>query len=281
MKIKSIVLLLVALFLFKNINAQLSAVGFKSDEFATFKGSKTYCLKTGNQKYDEAIASAMSESWKITPFEFVSEVDLKVKIKDKSASFLCPILIGEPNHGYHYLALFNGGRKSVSNYAYDDLVAYSPINKFVDEAELTDCSWRIRNMIESMVLGLEIVQKNNIDGNSLKMVNQLRDYYNKKSPQIKSRTLLISETSMGYKFKKSDIPAVYPFKVEVCPRSKIEKAINDKSKDYYYLQPGITLNKSIFVIDPSNGEVLYFNYDTMGLNVTKKNVEEMVETIKK
>ena len=109
---------------------------------------------------------------------------------------------------------------------------------------------------------------------------KLREYYEKKSPQIKTRTLLVSETSMGRKFEKSDIPSIYPFKVEVCSRSKIEKAINDRSKDYYYLQPGITLNKSYSVIDPSNGEVLFFDFDMQGLNITKKNIENLVEKIK-
>ncbi|CAN5606457.1 hypothetical protein BH11BAC2_BH11BAC2_15260 [soil metagenome] len=47
------------------------------------------------------------------------------------------------------------------------------------------------------------------------------------------KTLLVTKTSMERKFIIAEIPAVYLFKIEVCQRSKIEKAITNQSKDYY------------------------------------------------
>jgi len=281
MKLKIFVLILIASLSSNIMIAQLSAVGFKSEEFQKFKASKTYFVKSGNSTFDNSVMEAMKNNWKVTPFEEISQEDFKTKVKDPSISFLSLILIGEPNHGYHYFGLFNGGKKKISNYDYGDLLAYAPVNRWVDEPELTDCGWRAKNMLEGMVQAMDIVQKQDIKGNTLSIVNQLRDYYNAKAPQIKNRTLLIAEPSMGRKFKKSDITGSYPYKVEICDRAKIEKAITEKSTEYYYLQPTITLNKSWFVIDPSNGEVLYFNYATMGLNITLKNVEELVTYIKK
>lgn len=279
LKLTFVLYLLTALSL--TSRAQLCAIDYKSDEFAQFRASKTYFIKSGNAKFDNAAMAALQDSWKITPFAAIESSELKTKITDKSASFIGLVLLGEMNHGYHYLALFNGGKKSIDRYQYDDMIAYAPTNHWVDENELTDCSWRVRNMLEGMIQAIDIVQKNDMKGSSLKLVNGLREYYNAKAPIIKKRTLLISETSMGGKFKPQDFQAAYPFKLEICKREKIEKAIADKSTDYYYLQPGITLNKSWMVVDPSNGEVVYFNYAMMGLNIRDKEIKEMVEFIQK
>ena len=280
MKTKSLLLTLVGMLAFSGTFAQLCAVGFKSDEYTKFRASKTYFIKSGDEKFDKAVVAALQEIWKVTPFDVIDDAAAKTKITDPSASFLSLILIGEPNHGYHYLAVFNGGKKKLSSYEYTDMVCYSIVNRWVDEFNLPDCAWRVRNMIESMVKAIDIVQAKEIKGNSADIAKDLRAYYNSRAKDIPKRTLLVSETSMGRKFKKEEILGNYPYKIEVCPRSKIEKAIADRSTEYYYLQPGITLNKSWFVIDPSNGDVLYFNFDTMGMNITDKNIQQMVDDIK-
>lgn len=262
--------------------AQLSAVDYKSDEFAKFKASKTYGVKTGDAAYDAALESTLKDIWKITSYEMLEAKDLKTKITDATASFIASIEIstGNSNQNYHYIALFNGGKKSLSKYAYDDMIAYGVVNHFTNEMNNTDCAWRLRNILESMVDALNITQKNDIKGNSKKIVDGLREVYNAKASKIKERTLLIPSYMLNGKLEKSDIGGLYPFKYEVCDRSKIEQAIKDKSKDYYYYQPGITLNKSMFVFDPSNGEVVYFDYAIMGMYIKKSDIEDLVTTIK-
>ncbi len=281
MKLKFFALVAGILVAATSVNAQLCAVDFKSDDFAQFKASKTYLILSGNADFDKAAEAALKDSWKITPIGTVTEAELKTKLPDKSTSYIGLVLIGEENHGYHYLALFNGGRKNLDRYSYEDMIAYAPVNHWADEQKLTDCSWRVRNMLEGMVQAIDIVQKNDLKGNTLKLVNGLRDIYNAKAPQIKKRTLLMCETSMGYKFDKAKLTAAYPYKLEFCSKEKLAKVIADRSTDYFYLQPGITMNKTWMVVDPSSGEVVYFNYALMGLNITDKNVKEMVEFINK
>lgn len=281
MKTLRILLLIFSLLKISSAEAQLSAQSYKSKDFDRFRSSKTYVILSGIPAFDQAIQDAMKESWKITSYSTVDNTELKTKIKDESASFIGLILIGEPNRGYHYLALFNGGKKSIRLYEYEDMIAYCPINRWVDEPELTDCAWRVRNMIESMVKTIQMMQETNLNGSTLGGVKDLREFYNKRAPQIKDRTLLVAESSMGKKWKKEWFTENYPFKYEFCDRKKIEKAIQERSKAYYYLQPGITLNKSWFVFDPSNGETLYWNFDAMGLAINEKNIKQMVEDIKK
>lgn len=261
-------------------NAQLSAVDYKSDEYAQFKGSKTYVVLSGNAKFDSEIKSAMTDLWKVTPFSFINGAEFEQKLPEKTASFIALTVIpGAKGNSYHYLSLINGGQKKLSKYKYDDLLAYCPINFFQNENKLADCSYRVRNMIESMIRSMDIVQKNDIKGNSYGIVKGLQEVYNAKSPKIKERTLLFCEETLGNKITKSDIAGIYPHKFEICSKAKIEQVIKDKSTEYYYFQPAITLNKSMFVFDPSNGEVMHFEFQMMGLNINKGNLEDLAKAV--
>ena len=263
--------------------AQLSAVDFKSKEFAQLKASKTYVLLTGDKEYDTEIQSAINDLWKVTPFEFIGGKEFEAKISDKAASFLVliDIQVGSYGQEYNYMALMNGGKKKLSSYNYKDLIAYCPINRWHDEPKNTDCAFRVRNMIQSMIQSMDIVQQNNIKGNSLSIAEGLTDVYNLKAKAISKRTLLFCEDAIGKKLTKADISGIYPYKFEMCSREKIEQAIKEKSTEYYYFQPAVTMNKSMFVFDPSNGEVLYFDFTTGGMDVKKKHIEDLVDAIKR
>lgn len=275
-----IILAIAALFLSVNAFAQLSAVPANGKELAQFKTTKTCFVQTGNKGFDDNMKIALERSWKVTPYEIIAMEELGTKIKDKTLSFLFPVLIGEPSRGYHYLALINGGKKRLELYAYDDMIAYAPINHWMDENELTDCGWRVENMIQSMQKAIEFVEKEELTQYAFGLVKSLRTIYKKRSKEISKRTLLVSETIVGKNVSKEDFEKIYPFKMEICPREKIEKAIAEKSKEYFYLQPGITMNKNIFVFDPSNGDVVYFDFDLQGMNFTKGNLEDLVDAIK-
>ncbi len=139
-------------------------------------------------------------------------------------------------------------------------------------------------MIESMIQAMDVVQKNDIHGNSKKIVDKLQLVYNVHAKDIKKRTLLVCEDEIGDEIKghkpklitKAEFAGIYPFKFEFVSRARLTEVINSRSKDYYYLQLASTLNKSIFVFDPSNGEVVYFEYKMMGLTLKDSDVKELV-----
>ncbi len=259
--------------------AQFTAIDSKSEEFTQFKASKTYYVKTGDEKFDTEMEEVMKSLWTITPAEQITEANFKVKIKDKTCSFILPIIIGAKTHGYHYLALFNGGKKRIDNYAYDDMIAYCPINFWGNEMEITTCAYRLRNMVESMILAIDLVQKKNIHGMPKKIVDDLMKVYNTKTKSVKDRTLLFCKETISKKTTENEIAKFYPFKFEICDKDKIEQVIKDKSKDYYYFQPGLTMNKCMFIFDPSNGEVVFFDYQMSGMNITPSDVEDVCKAI--
>jgi hypothetical protein len=259
--------------------AQFSSMGFKSTAFNQFKATKTCLVKTGVEGFDTRAIAAMEAYWKITPYQVITREEMETMLPDKSFSFLTVVVIGEMEHGYKYFALLNGGKKKLLSYMYADMLAYSPINRWGNEPRLTDCGWRVSNMIESMVKAMEIVQKEDYNGNSLDIVNRLKTYYNKRAKDIPNRTLLVASAGMGKEFKDEVVLSNYPFKVEICSREKIEKAILDKSTEYYYFQPGMTMNKNYMVVDPSNGDILFCDFDIQGTLITEKNIKKLVATI--
>ena len=153
--------------------AQLSAVGYKSDQYEKFIKTKTYVVKMDEFYFDGNMAEAMKD-WKITPYEFITNDEFKAKISDKTASFILPVTIftGTSRQEYHYLALINGGRKSLSSYDYNDMLAYAVINHFGNEGTNISCAHRLHNMISSMINAMELVKKNDIKGNPKKIVDK-------------------------------------------------------------------------------------------------------------
>lgn len=278
---KKVLLLVVMLFAIRIVSfAQFSAVAYKDNGFTQFMTTTTYFTLTGDERFDNAMISALKDYWDITPYEILKdEPDFIAKKNQKSASFIALVdITNSKGQTYNYLALFNGGKK-FGLYYYEDMLAYCPINHFQNEPQNTDCYYRVTNMIQSMVQTMKTVRDNNIKGNTLDIVKNLMVNYNYKSSKIKDRTLLICKGSFGEKLKESDIAALYPYKYEICSKEKIEQVIQDKNTNFYYLQPAITLNKSIFVFDPSNGEVVYTAIAIMGLNFTKKDLETLSKTI--
>jgi hypothetical protein len=270
---------------------QLSAVDYYSKDFAKFKGTKTYAVRTGDPVFDKELESAMKESWKITSYDFLDSKELEKKISDPSVSFIVLLTIGDQNpygQNYHYLSLINGGRKKLNSYGYDDLLAYAPINHFGGELENVECGYRVRNMLESMVLAMDVVQKNDIKGNSKKIADKLREYYNQRASNISKRTLLVCEEEVGgdlkghtkKKITKQEFGGIYPYKFEFVSKARLAQVIQERSKDYYYVQLCSTLNHSVFVFDPSNGEVEYFDFKIMGLTLKDSDVEDLVKTMK-
>lgn len=277
MKLKKLLLLLLCLPL--GASAQLSATDAKSKELERFKSSKTYAVLTGNKAFDAQLKAVLPEVWKVTPVEFIGGKEFETKITDESASFLILSNI-ETGSGksYHYFALINGGKKKLSKYEYDDMIAYCPLNYFQDERNLVESAFRLRNMAQGMQLAIETIEKNGLKGSSFGLVKEIGKIYSQKAPEIAKRTLLINKNQMD-KGAQEEFAKSYKGKVEFCDQAKIAKAIADKSTEFYYFQAAVTLNKSMFVIDPSNGAVLYFDYAMMGLAINKKDAKALIEAI--
>ncbi len=279
----------IILLLSQTAGAQLCRMDVNSPGFIQLKGSKTYYVTTGNTDFDNAVLEAMKSVWTITPWDVLDGDKLDSKISDKTCSFLIPEKNG--------MILINGFRKHLYNYTVMDFLAQSPRHGYGDEQNITDCGFRVRNMIEAMIQAMDIVQKKAKEG---AVGKEFRAVYNGRSPKIKERTLLFCEDALktiiipdapknSKNFMDTEkvreryqeiLSKAYPFRYEICSKEKVAKAIREKSTEYYYYQPVFSDGKYIFVYDPSNGEVVFFDHQMQGVKITDKDINHLVSTIK-
>lgn len=278
---KSLYIVFFVIALCGDFYAQFSSTGYNSDEFKKFELAKSIdVVLTGDANYDEAIKSAISSNWSLKPTNFITSEQFEESIKDETKSFLllCKIEY-RPSQSYHFLTILNGGKKKLSKYGYGDLIAYCPLNFFGDENKLTNCAYRLPILIHQLESTVKLIKDEKLSGGSFDLGEKLSQIYNKKSNIIskQNKVLLINSELGNIKLDNNDISEVYKNRFEICSKSKIEEVIKTKNSNYVILQPGITLNKFIFVFDASNYDCIYANIDIMGLKVKSSDFKQIMK----
>ncbi len=274
--------LIILLLAFGKGFAQHAALGFKmTDDYQRFLASTTYVVLTDNAAYDTNIVHAVKKYWTLTPYKFINyKRDLNKKLKDKKASFLLLVNMSteESEDLYNCLALVNGGKPTLGGYEFMDMLAYSPTNHFLNELVMYDCSYRVKNMVQSVIATLEIIQKEQYKGDLEKVRALLVKYYRTKAGSISKRILLICPEMIGNKIDEDDFKKSYPYQTEFCKKETIERIIASGDSSFYYLQVSATAAKSVFVVDPANGEIVYADYST-GKYFSKDDLKDLAKTI--
>ncbi len=287
---KNLCILLTCLFMDFAAFAQLAATPFDSKNAAAFFQSKTFVVNTGEPAFDASVKEAMKDQWKITPYDFMSVEDFQKNITNPGYSFIVLInfdKVHTKSNGstsyvqtYHYYGVIQGGQKQSSNYDYNDMLAYCPINFYMDENPVTNSAYRAPIMIHNLNSAIELVKEKQIKGNTLTIVKKLQEVYNSKTSVLKKKTLLMNEEHFK-DMTEADIKAVYPYKFELCTKDRIIKAMKAKDKSCLIYQPGITLNKSMMVFDCETYDCVFFDYAIQGMTIKKGDLKDMVKIANK
>ena len=91
--------------------------------------------------------------------------------------------------------------------------------------------------------------------------------------------LLINKGTIEKHIDENEFTNIYPYKFEYCTQQKIDDAIRNKDKNYYYLKVTALGFLDLFVFDPASGEVVYGDllFDTR--KVKEKHIKDMVDVI--
>ncbi len=263
-------------------SAQYASLGFKmTNGYDLFLASTTYVVLTDNAAYDTNIVHAVKKYWVLTPYKFINyKKELPKKLRDKKASFLLLLNMSteESEDLYNCLALINGGKPTLSGYEFIDMLAYCPTNHFQNELVTYNSSYRVKNMVQSIVATVNKVQSEKLKGDLEKMRELLEKSYRLQAGKIKDRILLICPEIIADKMDEEDFKKTYPYKTEFCKKETIERVIETGDSSFYYLQLTATAVKSMFVIDPHNGEVVYAHHSA-GKVFSKDDLKDLAKAI--
>ncbi|MEW6467918.1 MAG: hypothetical protein AB1458_03290 [Bacteroidota bacterium] len=272
--------------------AQLSATAYGKQDMTNFFKTKTYFVLTADEQMNKEVMAGLKLYWKHTPYDTISEANMAKHVSDPAHSFMMIIkievvtkktdqygkVLSTTTDYYHYFGIINGGKKAIEHFVYQDMVAYCPINYYMDEKPMYLCGYRGQSMVYNLHQAIQLVKDKQIKGNSYKMVKQLQDIYNANAGKIKHKILLVNRDHLK-DITEEEFKAAYPYKVEFCDKAKFDKVYKDKDKSYVIFQPTVTVNKSIFVFDAETSECLYFGDDMVHLKMKKSDIKDLAKAI--
>jgi hypothetical protein len=282
---------------------QYCYLGTDSEELQTFLHSTTLLVLSGDEEFDKKMEEGFKEYWKVTPYKVVKESELPEYIKNPAYSIFVPLLIRvdmqsstttlmKPrgnsfyDHSRYWLALYNGGKKSIGKFTSYDEIAYAPFDIYGTETSAEESYFRIPYMIKNINDAVVMVKEKSLVGRRGAIIKSLVSEYNSKAPLLKNKTLLINEDLLSSKIDSKpvfdvELLKLYPYKYKVAKQSEIESLIASKDKNYCYFTTAIDYAKQFFVFDIENQSVAYTIIPGSGIQIEARDIIELTNAIKK
>ncbi len=203
------------------------------EELNSFFESKTLVVKEGGfgSFYNAYIKEAVEKEWNLTPFEFVKVDDFNEKMTDSTYSFL--VLTNthfekdKTGADYNFINLLLG-KKGVKSITEMPEMGSLPLSYSDNEDD--DYSYKLSVMIEFIQKRAELM-KGRPDYMSMRYLK----YYNKNTPEIKLKTLLVLEKNLASEIGTIDkIKKDYDYDIKIVTEDELEEAIA-KKEDYLFL----------------------------------------------
>jgi hypothetical protein len=198
-----------------------------SNELKQFEASKTCVVLEDDpfSSYNVYIKQAVKDSWKITPYEFITVKDFNVRRSDPAYSFIVLTQTNfdaDKSHGvYNFLNLLQG--KNVNNLAQMPEICAIPlsfegVNDFVYSYKLGPILAFIQNHAKMI-----------IQDPSLTLRKYLK-FYNKNIPDIKEKTILVTKDDLTPSVRTIEkIKALYTGSIRIVTDDELVSAIDNKT----------------------------------------------------
>jgi len=273
-----------------NLNAQFGGTCPPDVLTERFLKTKTLILLTGNEKFDTNLAKGFKEFWTLTEYDFI-ESEKEIDTKDKSISYLIPIkmTITDAYTTQHYkrYGLVIGGEESFLYRNVADVI----LDNFGYEKFVTEAGYRAFGMPKLMQDFIQMrIDGEKISGATITKVRYTAGIvYNKKSTNIKAKTLLIDKKQLKsgkyypYGKKKSYSPdkfkKMYNGKVKFVTTAELEEAINQRNPNFTYLLTVCSRKKYILVVDCASASLWYNGYQPIGIGITSKDIKRLSKSV--
>lgn len=233
------------------------------DEIKQFEASKTCVVLEDDpfSSYNIYIKEAVNNSWKITPYEFITVKDFNVKRLNPAYSF---IVITQTNFEkdktnglYNFINLLQG--KNVNKLAEMPEICAIPLS-FAGVNDL-EYSYKLGPILSFMQRHAQMISEDP----SLTLRKYLT-YYNKNIPDIKTKTLLVEQEDLTPEIATiAKIKRIYTGNIEIVTSDDIIKAIENKTPGMVMLHKvgprGDRISGYCFImlIGIDDSELYYYN----------------------
>ncbi|MHC1702685.1 MAG: hypothetical protein AB9846_02145 [Tenuifilaceae bacterium] len=239
----------------------------RPEDVKAFLKSTTYVVLEENPMaaYNFKIKEAVEKSWTITPYKFISAKEFETMRKDIDKSFLVLVQMKYDKDKiqavYNFLSLSMGA--AVSKITDMPDVCSLPLSYFSVPED--NHIYKIEGIIRFMQAHIKL-----IDQNPALIKNNIFEYYNKNTKDIKGKELWVVENDLEKNTRAlAQIRKNYSYTVKVVTQENIETAIAEKNPNVVYLHKvgpvGTRLQARCYkiVLGAGDDQIYYFDYHTI------------------
>lgn len=195
--------------------------------------SSTTCvvLESGNTIYNAYIRQAVTEYWNVTPYEFINQDDFDEKRGDPAFSFLILTETRPANDksgsSYNFLNLLQG--KNVPEIGRMPEISAIPLS--ADGEDDLEYGYKLGAILLFMQNHARLIAEN-----PMMVGRRLLSYYNRFTPEVRSRKILATEADLSPAIASADkIKEMYPYDFEIVSEDEIVTAIHEKTPNILIL----------------------------------------------
>lgn len=197
------------------------------DEIKQFNASKTCVVLEDDpfSSYNVYIKEAVNASWKITPYEFITEKDFNVRRLNPAFSFIVVTQtnfeMDKSNGLYNFINLLQG--KDVNKLAEMPEICAIPLS-FAGVSDF-EYSYKLGPILSFMQKHAQLVSEDP----SLTLRKYLK-YYNKNIPDIKNKTILVEQEDLAPEIGTIErMRKIYPGNIRIVKNEDIVDAIDKRT----------------------------------------------------
>jgi len=243
----------------------------RAEDIKAFLKSTTYVVLDDNPMsgYNFKIKDAVEKSWTITPYKFITTKEFDKMRQDIDKSFLVLVQMKFDKDKipaiYNFLCVSMGAAvKSITDMPD---VCSLPLN--YDKVPEDNYIYKLEGLIRFMQSHIKL-----IDQNPALIKNNIFNYYNKNTKDIKGKELWVVENDLEKTTRAlAQIRKNYNYTVKVVTVDAIEKAITEKNPNVVYLHKvgpeGGRLQARCYkvILGAGDDQIYYFDYHTISKSV--------------
>lgn len=239
----------------------------RPEDIKAFLKSTTYVVLEDNPMsgYNFKMKEVIEKSWSITPYKFITTKEFDKMRQDIDKSFLVLVQMKFDKDKvpavYNFLCISMGA--AVKNIT--DMPDVCSIPLSYDKVPEDNYIYKLEGLIRFMQNHIKL-----IDQNPTLIKNNIFDYYNKNTKEIKGKELWVVENDLEKTTRALvQIRKNYNYTVKVVTTETIEKAIAEKNPNVVYLHKvgpeGGRLQARCYkvVLGAGDDQIYYFDYHTV------------------